>query len=545
VTGKRTEDFDLFFRLGANLAQPLGVDTAITRRTAKELFEGPVKRIVKHPIEMARDLLSVTESVARVAEGRMVAKQVGWDGSQPMTFAEAVQIGLGMKQVTVDFSATGSVGKKVNQAIPFFNANIQGTRLFSKNLTQRPARTILYGMIGLLLPTILLWWDNKDEEWYKDMPATEKHLYWHIPFGDEIIQIPRAFEYGNLFAVLPESFLDSWYRQDPKGVRDALGYVLDTTAPPTTPTILRVAKEQWQNRIDFFDSPIVPKSEVDLRPGEQFRESGTELGKALGRYFPDTVSPRRVDHLIRGMAGGAPIDVIKAVESVTGLRPTKEIQKSDYFAIGKIFRPGGQIGYGSETIEAFYDEYTRLSQKIRSKDPAVKREAGARYGEAQKVSQALKQLRDQNALDRNQESRNARTVLMREIAKRFLSGNQAGREADLRIAQSELETMQQQLKTARNLDAGLRKEIKRDITAKKKTIKRLQQQIANPDLVQLEWELRFHKRQRTEALKDSRDVNRSNQFRDEAIDEAKRLQKIITNLQKQIKKIKPKRRVVK
>ena len=419
LKGERSEDLDLFYRLGVNLSQPLGLDTAITRRTASELFQGKTRRVVTHPIEMARELLSVTESVARIAEGRMIAKKIGWDGTSPMTFNDAVQMGLGMKQVTVDFSATGSVGKKVNQAIPFFNANVQGARLFGRNMRDRPARTGLYGFLYLTLPTLYLWWENKDEEWYKDMPATEKHLYWHIEAGDEIIQIPRAFEYGNMFAVLPEAFIDSWYREDPQGVKDALGYVLDTSSPPITPTVLRVAKEQWQNRIDFFDSPIVPKSEEGMRPGEQRSVGTTVLAKTLGDYFPETVSPRRVDHIIRGIGGGAPIDVIKEVERITGLRPAKEMGKSDIFALGKLFRPGGQVGYGSKTIEKFYDEYAKLQRFNRSTDLKLKAK-GRRLGEAKKVAQSLKELRDLNITDTNQKSRNARTILMREIAKKFL-----------------------------------------------------------------------------------------------------------------------------
>lgn len=421
LVGKSNKDLDLFYRFGANLAQPLGADIAITRRTAKELFQGKVLRKVMHPIEMARELLSVSESVPRVAEIRNIAKEIGWDGKSPLTFEQSVQMGLGAKQVTVDFSAAGSFGKKMNQAMPFFNANVQGTRLFAKQLRDRPARTALYGATALLMPTLLLWWKNKDEEWYKEMPSREKFMYWNIPStdGKNIFQVPRAFEYGNVFSVIPETLADAWYTEDPQGAKDAFAYILDTSTPPVTPHTLQVAKEQWQNRIDFFDTPIVPKGEQDLLPGEQKSEGTSALASTLGEYFPNTISPRRFEHILRGLTGSVSIDVIRAVEQVTGIKPGKEKEMADVFAVGKLFRRGGTTGYGSKTIDKFYDEYERLTKLSRSDDKERKKE-GALFGEAQKVSKALKELRELNLTDKSAESRNARTLLMREIAGKFL-----------------------------------------------------------------------------------------------------------------------------
>ena len=420
VIGKRNADLDLFYRLNANLSQPLGVDTAITRRTAKELFQGKTARIVRHPVEMLRELLSVSESVPRVAEIRNVAKEINWDGESPLTFDQAVQLGLGAKQVTVDFSAMGSIGKKLNQAIPFFNANIQGQRQFLKAFRDHPMRSIAYGSTFLLAPTLALWWANKDKEWYKDMPSYEKFMYWNIEAGDKILQIPRGFEWGNTFATIPETLLDSWYTQDPQGLKDAAGYVFDTSTPPLLPHTLQVAKEEWQNRIDFFDKPIVPKSELDMKPGDQRGAGTSELAKVLGDYFPNTVSPRRVDHLIRGLGGGTASDVVKMVEQITGVRPTNERTASDIPAIGKLFRPGGQVGYNSKTIDKFYQEYENISLKVRSKDKT--KADSKRYGEAQAVARSLKFLREQNMQDTSAEGRQARNLLMREIVKKFLAG---------------------------------------------------------------------------------------------------------------------------
>lgn len=469
LAGKSNKDLDLFYRFGANLAQPLGADQAITRRTAKELFQGKVLRKVMHPVEMARELLSVSESVPRVAEIRNIAKEIGWDGKSPLTFEQAVQMGLGAKQVTVDFSASGSFGKKMNQAMPFFNANVQGTRQFAKNFRDRPQRTVLYGSIAMLLPTLLLWWKNKDEEWYKEMLPRERFMYWNFEStdGKSIIQIPRAFEWGNLFAVIPETLADAWYNEDPQGAKHAFGYILDTSTPPVTPHTLQIAKEQWQNRIDFFDTPIVPKGEENMLPGEQKSEGTTALASALGDYFPNTVSPRRFEHILRGLTGGVSIDVVRAVEQITGIKSGKEKEMADVFVVGKLFRRGGVIGYNSKTIDKFYDEYGKL-QKLAQSDDKEKQKEGAMYGDAQKVTKALKQLRELNTQDKSPESRNARNLLMREIAKKFLRAQEERQRIE---TNAKIKVLRDQLQEARKAkDLPKIKEISQELSG---TIKQL------------------------------------------------------------------------
>jgi hypothetical protein len=88
--------------------------------------------------------------------------------------------------------------------------------------------------------------------------------------------------------------------------------------------------------------------------------------------------------------------------------------------VGKLFRPGGEDGYGSKIIDKFYQEYERLQMAANSKDKEIKKQ-GKRYGEAQKVTKALKQLREANQKDSNATNRAARSKMMRGIARKFLT----------------------------------------------------------------------------------------------------------------------------
>lgn len=367
VVGKRDEYLDTFYRLGAQLGQPLGLDMALTHKTAKRLFRGKIINTVTNPLEIVQEFLSLPESASRVAEIRALAGEVGWTPGTPMSEAQAFELALAAKQVTVDFSAAGRLAKIINQCSPFFNAGIQGGRSFARAMRDHPRRSVLRGLLLITIPTLLLWWKNKDKEWYVDMLDRMKYMYWHIEAGDQVIEIPRAFEWGNAFAVIPEVIFDSWYRKDPEGVKAGIGHIYETTVPDLLPVVARNAKEQWQNRIEFFDRPIVPRGEIDLPPGEQRGLYTSKVAVWLGKKFPDSVSPRRVDALIRGFGGGVAPDILNLV-GLGSQRGNRDRELSDIPVFGRAFQQGGKGGFGSKALESFYDQLSLVEARASSKD---------------------------------------------------------------------------------------------------------------------------------------------------------------------------------
>jgi hypothetical protein len=358
---------DAFLRLGANLAQPLGADIASTRRAGTDVFKGKVFRTVSDPINAFREILSIPEAVPRIAEMKIAAERVGWDGQSPLTLDQAVVLANAAKRVTVDFSAAGAWGKKINQAIPFFNASVQGTRLFVDNVKNRPIRTMLAGLATLTLPTLATWWANKDEEWYKEMPDREKYLFWYvaIPGTETVLRIPRAFDYGNLFAVVPEALLNGWFQEDPEEVKHAFGQILDTVVPADYPVLLKASKEQWQNKVDFFDVPIVPRAELDMIPGDQRGPYTSQLAQFLGDVFPNQVSPRRIDAAVRAVTGGAGPDALNMLGLGT-IGKDREWEPSDLPVIGTAFKRGGEAVVRSESIDKLFDAYSQALAVARS-----------------------------------------------------------------------------------------------------------------------------------------------------------------------------------
>jgi hypothetical protein len=342
------------YNLGAHMAQPLGRDISHTTRVSNQLFHGRMMRIVLNPIDHVRQLLGIPESFPRLAEFKRVAEDIGWKPGTPMTPDQAVQLAIAFKEATVDFSASGDVSRIVNEAIPFYNPNIQGARTAVRTFRDHPLRTVLLGLGAFTTPALLLWWKNKDKDWYRNLPWRERYLYNNVDDGTNVWQIPRAFEWGNLFQVMPEGALDTWYRQDPAALKAAMGHVFETQNPLDYPVVLKVAKEQWQNRIDFWDRPIVPKSELDLSPGAQVGPYTTKVAQLLGKAFPNTISPRRLDAAVRGFVGGAVPDLLDAV-GLGSLKATKQSELADAPIIGRLWRRGGYYNAQSQPIADFWD----------------------------------------------------------------------------------------------------------------------------------------------------------------------------------------------
>jgi hypothetical protein len=370
LTGKESPAWQQFKQLGIQAGTFLGGDIAQSKRESRSLFRGRVFRRVASPVETLREALSVTEAAPRLAEMRMVGRELGWQPGLPVTPDQAVAMSVAAKRVTTDFSAGGTIGKQINQAVPFYNAAIQGMRAFArafrteqgwKEKPQAVAKATLTGLTLLTLPTLFNWWRNKDEDWYLNLPWRERYLYSNVEAEDgTIVQVPRPQDWGSIFMVLPEMLMDSWYRRDPAGATEGLRHIFDVANPADYPVLAKALLEQKANRIEFFDRPIVPRSELDLPPGDQRAYFSSVLAKSLGNAFPNTISPRRVDAAVRSVFGGVGGDVMDIPGQLLaglGLAERREFEPADVPVFGRAFRRGGDFTGNSRHLAEFWDAY--------------------------------------------------------------------------------------------------------------------------------------------------------------------------------------------
>lgn len=442
-----SEWFQLVDRLGVSMATPLGQDTAHTARAARRLSQGVMARTIdpRNWLDWYRDVVQFGETATRATEIKAIADAYGWKPGMPMSAELALDLTLAGKKVTTDFSAAGDVARVANQLVPFFNSQIQGPRAMIQAAKEHPGRFMFRGL-QIAAATLGLWWLNKDEDWYEEIPDEEKFAYWHfeLPVGDktEIVRVPRAYEGGALFASLPELFADAWYREDPETATAWFQQFFNTITPDITPQAAKPSIEWLANWDMFRKRPIVPRGQLDAPPEEQIGPYTSELAKWAGGALG--LSPRKIDQWVASTFGPVAMDVIQA----TGLGSEKASAKeglADAPVIGTLFRSGGERISRPKSVERLYDRYEEsLKRQHSKKNPETPAERDARLmiEDAIKAVSALSFLRWELESD---EQRGVAYTRMLEIARdanrRLESGEVHPKqfERDRRLAERERE----------------------------------------------------------------------------------------------------------
>jgi hypothetical protein len=369
--GKKSAFLDFYDRLGISAGTFVGGDIAQAKREAKSLFHGKFIRRIESPIETLREFLSWTEAVPRLAEFRRRAQELNWTPGTDLTPEQAMLLTVAAKRVTTDFSARGDYGgdpwiEAYIRGVPFANAAIQGMRAFGRALRDRPVQATLYGLSMFTLPALFNWWKNKDEDWYRGLPWRERWLYTNIDIGNGVVvQVPRPPDWGAAFMVMPEGLADLAYTTDPQGMTEAMKHIFATTNPAGFPVLAKLYGEQLDNRIWFFDRPIVPRSQQDLPPGEQVSPYSSRVARYLGETFPNSISPRRVDAAIRGYFAGTVPDVLAAVDLPSRYQ-ARGTELSDIPIAGRLFRRGGDFSSQNRHMSELYDLHYFWQNRARS-----------------------------------------------------------------------------------------------------------------------------------------------------------------------------------
>ena len=357
-----------FLRSGVTGATFLGSDINRARWESLRLGYGPVVRRLTMPLETLRELFSYSELVPRLAEWKRIGREAGWDMQSPLTPDQIVRMTNAAKQVTTDFAARGDFGgdpllQTWVQSTPFMNAGLQGTRAFARAFRDHPLRAFLYGIGAYTLPTLYNWWKNKDELWYRNLTPTERWQRFSIKTDDgKVLQFPKAQEWGAFFSILPEAVFDAAYQADPAAFKEALGQFFEMINPAGAPVLPREALQQALNWDFYWQRSIVPVMDVATGqlPGTQVAPYTSLVARKLGELFPKWVSPRRVDHLIRSVAGGAFSDALETFNEEER-RARRGSEPADVPIVGRQFRRGGAFSANSRYLQELYqlDSYWR------------------------------------------------------------------------------------------------------------------------------------------------------------------------------------------
>lgn len=272
--------------------------------------ESKFTKLIKNPIEALRAMSEATEMATRLAEYDNARK--GYTGLGNRLFGKdrkplsAQEAALESRDITLDFSRRGTNTKKANQVIAFFNATIQGADKMARAFKEDPRGMTVKTMLYITLPSVMLWYMNKDDERYQELPQWEKDTFWIIPGKENMYRIPKPFEAGVLFGTAFERMLQ--YMDDEKNGRKSVGFkgfgerVFDSLAPSFMPTAMIPIVEATTNYSLFRQRNIIPQSQENLPARLQYGANTSEVAKFVGDKI--NVSPYIVDNTIRGYGGG-------------------------------------------------------------------------------------------------------------------------------------------------------------------------------------------------------------------------------------------------
>lgn len=389
-------------RLGIEMAGSLTQDSRPLQTAARKLKRGGAWSPFdpKDSLEVLRNVLQFPETASRLAEVRAIAKDIGWDPSQPLTPEIAAKLATAGKQVTTDFTQAGEYARVINQMIPFFNAGIQGPVAHVRALQANPTRFVLRGLVGTAA-ALGLWWHNKDEEWWKEMNTNERYLYTYIPVGKELLRIPRSYEVDGLFMAATEALADAWHNEDPRRMKEWFGRyaqqfaqvdMVDGFPVPPLPVLPKLIAEQLANRNFFFDRAIVPRGEMEnVRPEEQYNAFTTNVSIEAGRILG--ISPRRIDHTINSIFGPVGGDVVSLLgRGKDKIAIDREHEPADTPILGTLFQRGGQQARQPESIENLYRAYEEAiytQHSKQEKETPEQKQVRLMLADAVKVQTAL------------------------------------------------------------------------------------------------------------------------------------------------------------
>lgn len=323
--------------------------------------ESKVTKLIKNPIEVLRAMSEATEMATRLAEFDNARK--GYTGvsnrlfgkdRKPLTAREAA---LESRDITLDFSRRGSHTKTANRVVAFFNATIQGADKMARAFKEDPRGMTVKTMLYITLPSILLWYMNKDDERYQELPQWEKDTFWIIPGKENMYRIPKPFEAGVLFGTSFERMLQ--YFDDAKNNRKSVGFngfgerVMDSLAPSFMPTAMIPVVEAMTNYSLFRQRNIIPQSQENLPARLQYGANTSEVAKFVGDKI--NVSPYIVDNTIRGYGGGLAGLGLSGIDAATGAKENN--------ASKKWYEAPGLRGFtaapyqSSNSVQRVYDDY--------------------------------------------------------------------------------------------------------------------------------------------------------------------------------------------
>lgn len=226
------------------------------------------------------------------------------------------------------------------------------------------------GFVGITLPSMMIWYLNKDDEEIKQLRQTETgQLFWFMRQRDgSIAKIRKPHVIGQLFGSSAEAFLDQQMDgPDAQRYLDLLDGIVNDASLNTIPQLGVITLGLWANKAPGIDAPIEARRDEQLSPSLRgyakaslpARIVADEL-KPVSNVIPfatlrRAMSPAGLDYVVRNVFGMLGEDAIQAFGAAVeysrdGFVPPKE----ELPMVGRLFAK-----YPSMNVRAVQDFYSR------------------------------------------------------------------------------------------------------------------------------------------------------------------------------------------
>jgi len=283
---------------------------------------------------------------------------------------------------TINFLRSGTAGQQVNRVTPFFNAFIQGGDLLYQAFHDDPVGTMLKISKYVLVPSLVLWLANSDEDWYKELDPRIKMNYWCLPGR---IRIQKS-EYAVIFGSGLEAMLDIGTGKDPKAGKHFKDSARNVMLPNIIPTAILPLLE-WQANYSFFrDKPIVNKSLQKLPDEMQYGNYTPAMAIKLGK-----------------MTGQSPDKIYNLWTSITGTMGAFAMQTGDLFDADKMSLPEKKTTEKIVLRDFFNNDYNfnrTISDFFELADAADKKHRAEIYNGTAKLGKPAKDVKEIQAAQR-------------------------------------------------------------------------------------------------------------------------------------------------
>lgn len=338
----------------------VSLDREVLQKSLKEVLKqngAPALAYIKNPLKILQVISEFGEAGTRLGEMRRGLASGG----------DPVAVAFASRNVTLDFGRIGAWGKGMNMITAFWNANVQGTDMMIRAFKNRPFNTLFKVLLGITLPSILLYLANRKDKRWKEIPSWQKDLFWIVLTPKHIWRIPKPFELGILFGSVPERIMEYMDSKDPELFNQLGSDIATGFSPGFIPTGLIPIIENITNYSFFLDRPIVGNAQQGLPPAQQAGTYTSETAKIIGQAL--NYSPAKIDNMIFGYSGGLGKYAVQGIDKIlTGTKiatpPTPPASSLEDQPVIKAYMIRNPIGSGSESVNRVYTLYSQTSAEL-------------------------------------------------------------------------------------------------------------------------------------------------------------------------------------